>query len=175
MGESLPSAGRLISDTLKQTFEDRMDELLVDLGRKITLHLEPTIEDCPNCGFSSILKRSNNIYNSSNPNALGPLHKVFSDGQNCPVCGSRGVLKTPRSVEYTATIKKTFRDDQISSSWASIKNKLAKTNTVIDSYKDIIDCSHATIDEKMYKRLGDPVKTGLQSFIRVKCFWEMVE
>ena len=92
MAETLPASGSLVSSEIKTIFKDRMDELLVDLGRKITLHLKSTVEDCPNCGFNDATRRSNRKYNSSNPNTLnGPKHRAFSDGQICPICNDQGV------------------------------------------------------------------------------------
>lgn len=176
MAEDLPNPGELVSDEVKQIFEDRMDELLVDLGRTITLKLKPSISDCPNCGYNSTLERSNRIYNTSNPNALGALNKPFLDGQRCPVCNDAGVLKETNEVDYTATISKTPKEHEVLQAGIGRMNpNMVKTNTVIGSYDDIKNCQLAKIDGLYYKPIGEAIKTGLQELIRVKQFWERAE
>jgi hypothetical protein len=173
MAESLPNPGNLVSDTVKQVFKERMDELLVDLGRKITLHLKPSVSDCPNCLFDSTRKRSKNIYNSANPNPAGGLNKQFAKGKRCPVCRGKGILQTARTTEYTATISSKFKEeDVLREGIGSFDMNVVKTNTVIESYAEILAAELATIDGLTYTPLGKPVKTGLQELIRVKMFWE---
>ena len=174
MAESLPTKGKLVSDTVKQVFKDRMDELLVDLGRTITLHLRPTVTDCPNCLFDSIRKRSKNIYNAANPNPAGPLNKSFARGKRCPVCGSQGVLKTARQVNYTSTISTKFKEREVlEAGIGQLDINAVKTNTVIGSFSDVLEAERATIDGLDYRPLGKPIKSGLQELIRVKMFWEL--
>jgi hypothetical protein len=176
MAESLPTKGKLVSDTVKQVFKDRMDELLVDLGRTITLHLAPSVADCPNCSYDSIRKRSKNIYNSANPNPLGSLNKPFTKGKKCPVCNAQGVLKTQRSTTYTATISSKFKEKEVlEAGIGEMDINAVKTSTVIGSYNDILNTKLAIIDDLQYRPLGKPTKSGLQELIRVKMFWERAE
>jgi hypothetical protein len=175
MGESLPTKGKLVSDTVKKVFKDRMDELLVDLGRTITLHLKPVVSDCPNCLFDSIRKRSKNIYNVANSNPPGPLNKTFAKGKRCPVCGGKGVLKTARRATYTATISTKFKEREVlEAGIGQLDINAVKTNTVIESFNDVLEAQQATIDGVDYRPLGKPIKSGLQELIRVKMFWERV-
>jgi hypothetical protein len=174
--ESLPAAGQLVSQAVKDTFSDLLDKLLVDLGREIILVLKPTQSDCPNCGFLLTTGKSNSIYNTSNPNVAGPLNRPFANGQVCPVCNGQGRLKVPRTTNYTATISKKFKARElVEAGIARVDNTVVKTNTVITSLQDIIECTSAIIDGKNYIKLGDPIKTGLQELIRVKMYWKLAD
>jgi len=176
MAENLPAKGRLVSDTVKQVFKDRMDELLVDLGRPIVLHLTPSVSDCPNCLYDSIRKRSKNVYSTGNPNPPGALNKPFLRGKKCPVCNGQGVLKTQRRANYTATISTKFKEREVlEAGIGEMDINAIKTSTVIGSYNDILTCELATIDDLEYRPLGKPVKSGLQELIRVKMFWERAQ
>ena len=176
MAESLPTKGKLVSDTVKKVFKERMDELLVDLGRIITLHLKPSVADCPNCLFDSIRKRSKNIYNSANSNPLGTLNKPFARGKRCPVCSGQGVLRTARRVNYTATISSKFKEKEIlEAGIGEMDINAVKTNTVIESFNDMLAAETATIDGLDYRPLGKPIKSGLQELIRVKMYWERAQ
>jgi len=172
---SLPDRGGLVGNDVIKQFKTYMDQILVDLGRQIRLNMQPSRQDCPNCGYDSVRKRSNNRYNSSNPNPLGPLHKVFADGQRCSVCNGQGILNTTRSVDYTAGISKTIKEREIEDfDIGTFNPNLLKTTTVLGSFGDISSCENALIDGQTYKLIGKPIKTGLRDLIRVKAFWELV-
>lgn len=177
MAENLPNPGRLVTNSVKRVFKVKMDELLSDLGRPIVLNLHPTVSDCPNCTFNSVLGKSNNIYDPLNPNPLnGPLNKVFLDGQRCPVCNGQGTLNIPRTITYTATISKRFTEREIlEAKIRKVTPSTIKTTTVIDSFNDINNCDSALIDGLLYRLAGEVSKTGLQQLIRVKAFWDRAE
>ncbi len=172
---SLPEYGGLIGNDVIKQFKTYMDQILVDLGRQIILNMPPSRQDCPNCGYDSIRKRSNNRYNNNNPNPLGPLHKEFADGQRCPVCNGQGILNTTRSVNYTAAISKTIKEREIEDHDIGTFNpNMVKTTTILSSFSDILSCVSASIDGQSYKLIGKPIKAGLRDLIRVKAYWELI-
>jgi hypothetical protein len=175
MGETLPTAGKLVSSKLKAVFKSKMYELMSDLGRTITLHMPPSVADCPNCLWDHRKKKSRNTYDSTNTNTNpGPLHKPFLDGQVCPVCNGRGVLNTPQSASYTALMSSKFKEDELTVVGTSHEGVI-KTTTHIDSFQDITRAKQMSIDNYNYTPIGRPLKTGLQERIMVKMFWKMVQ
>jgi hypothetical protein len=176
MSETLPIAGSLVPQPIKDIFKEKILSIISDLGRTITLTLKPTLQDCPNCFFNSTLQKSNNKYRSANSNPLGALNKPFLDGQRCPVCNGAGRLKSPRSIDYTATISKKFNNREIlEAGIGKVTLNMVKTNTVTSSLADIEACEVALIDGKLYKPIGEAIQVGLQELILIKQFWERAQ
>jgi hypothetical protein len=171
MAESLPAAGGFISNSLKTFYRNSINRLIADGGRTIEVWLPPSIADCPNCFWSSVLQRSANRYDSSNPNTLnGTTHKPFDDGQICPVCNGRGLLNTPRSSTYTALISTKMNPEEISIFEKTYKD-VRKTITVVESFLDLSRATHAIIDGDTYKLAGKPKRTGPGAFSHVVAIW----
>ena len=100
--QNLPPAGRFVGDALVNLFQDRIKQLIADLGRNVTFVLNPQQVDCPNCGFDFTNNRSNNVHT---PNASGAsFNKSFTTGQRCPVCQGRGKLEFPRQIVHKCLV-----------------------------------------------------------------------
>lgn len=85
----------LITPEIVATATAAIDSLMLPaeqggLGKHCTLLFPPKAERCPNCGWDSPNKRSNNRYKAGGP-------QPFPTGTTCPVCMGRGTLDTPVS------------------------------------------------------------------------------
>jgi len=95
-----------IPDSLVRTYQDGIDSIIEQLGKKVVLIMPQKETNCPNCYFDGRNKRSAGRYIASNPNPLGPLNKPFADGTQCPVCKGRGRISTGKTqIEIKATVK----------------------------------------------------------------------
>jgi hypothetical protein len=54
-----------IPKSLKKEFKTGMDSYLKDMGRTITVVLDPYITDCPNCVHDNVRKVSGNVYDET--------------------------------------------------------------------------------------------------------------
>lgn len=173
MGESLPSAGKFVDDSLKTLFKETIDQIIADLGRSVTLFFQPSSSGCSNCGMGPD-GSSNGIYNSSNPFALGgPLHKPFPNFGVCPVCIGDHKIKTQQSTTYTSTVGRAPKDLDFSQEGTFPENVVI-TKMQIVAFDDIKRTIKAKIDGEFYTRLRDPVKTGLKDLSHVRTFWKKI-
>lgn len=98
--------GFVIEEGLIRTYQEGIDSIIDQLGKKVVLVMPQPETLCPNCYYDGRKKRSSNKYKSSNPNPAGPLNKTFVDGQICPVCQGRGKIKEEqRTIEIKATVR----------------------------------------------------------------------
>ena len=79
----------------KDIYNSMIDTILASTGLTVpcTLVYESTkLQQCPNCIYDPISKKSANLYKSG-----GPL--VFSNGQTCPYCLGNGTTSNYSSEE----------------------------------------------------------------------------
>jgi hypothetical protein len=70
--------------------------LILDFGITCLIYYPPQETVCPNCFFSTITQRSNNIYKPG-----GPI--PFTNGSICPYCNGAGIKK--ESATESITVK----------------------------------------------------------------------
>ena len=70
----LPVPGRYLTANLKLQYVTAISQIISDMGRVATLHLQPSTSGCPNCSFLSIGDRSINKYETANPYPAGPYN-----------------------------------------------------------------------------------------------------
>lgn len=134
-----------IPDNLVDVYQDNIDALINNFGKKVVITLPQKEEDCPNCGYDAINQRSNNKYNTNNPNTLnGPLHKPFTNGQRCPVCKGRGRIKSgSRNKEIKATVnwdpKEYYMENGVNIRLPEGTCKLKTFSSYIDDVEDAVD------------------------------------
>ena len=130
-----------ISENLIRVYQDGIDSIIDQLGRDVTLILPQKEDDCPNCGYDAMRKRSNNKYNASNPNPAGPLNKPFVNGQVCPVCQGRGKLKSTKRIKVIkATVRWNPKDYVVDDSGKMVNmvyNNMCKIKTYATYYHDV--------------------------------------
>jgi len=170
MGESLPIAGKYVTDALKAQFKDTIDQLISDMGRVITLYFEPTASGCSNCGIGPNGK-SNGIYNSSNPFTLnGRYNRAFPTGGICPICRGTNKIFTASTQQYTALIGRSPKDIDYEAV-GGIPENIYSTKMQVVAYEDLKRAKFAMIDGEKCVRIQDPVKTGLSDLRYTKCWW----
>jgi hypothetical protein len=165
----LPNPGLFIDDTLIELFRTSIDQIIADAGRNVKLILSPRITPCPNCGRSP-RGDSNGVYDTSNPNPIGPLNRPFPAGGTCPVCLGSHQIKTENSATWKASIQKNPKDFDFEAEGALPEN-VVRTNMEIGALNDVKNCLRAVIDSETYTRLRAPITTGLRDLVYVKTFW----
>lgn len=101
-----------ISDKQIEVYQEGIDAIIEQLGKKVLLIGKPKEIICPNCYYDGRRKRSSGRRNPNNPNPLGSaLNIFFEDGTVCPVCRGRGKLTDSQNTkEIKATVKWNPRD-----------------------------------------------------------------
>jgi hypothetical protein len=173
----LPTAGKYLTTTLKAQYYEAISQIIADMGRVTTLHLQPSTSGCPNCSFLSIGDRSINKYDSANPYPAGPLNRPFPDGRKCPVCKGTHEIKTARTADWRATIVK--RPEDYDYEAAGIEpNNVVLTKMLSEAINDVTNCIRATIDGRDYIKLTEPYRRGMgntdDDLAFVECFWKRV-
>lgn len=169
--QNLPTPGKFVSDALVQLFQERITQLIADLGRDVVLTMIPQENDCPNCKFDVINQRSSNIYTS---NASGAsLNKPFADGQRCPVCQGKGKLFFRRTITHKALIGFTPPPEEyIKEKNGLIPTDVKRTKTKLITFNDFEEAQYAEIDGVEYEKLTPPRKTGLRDLAFVLTYWQ---
>lgn len=173
MGESLPAAGYYVDSTLKELFNDTLDQLISDLGRSVRLYFEPSASGCSNCGLGPD-GGSNGIYNAANPYPVGQYKRAFPNGAVCPVCRGTHNIYTEQYATYTALINRKPKNLDYTKLNINPEN-VYSTKMVMAAFEDIKRTKKALIDGEWCVRLQDPVKTGLKDLKYCKCFWKKID
>ncbi len=169
------SASIQIGDDLIQIYQDRIDALINQLGKNITLNFDPVRSVCPNCEFDQNRQRSTGIYIPGGP-------RPFSRGRQCPWCKGRGFEETIPTKCIKCLLKwnpKELENYGISTSDTKdiIRLKTFKTN-----YKDLVKARTAIVHKDIQaivkfrvRRLGKPHLVGLRNSRYCISFWELID
>jgi hypothetical protein len=170
----------IITAAHKQTFKDMINALLEDTALTVPCKLvfeNTKLQDCPNCVYDAITRRSSNIYQVG-----GPLQ--FIDGQICPYCGGVGSLSFSNDESlYLGIIKPAF--------FGMAPLELESVNFVdgkiqslcnIEHYAKIKNASYIIIDTNItdltlskYIRYRDPVPMGFGDNSFIVTTWQSVQ
>jgi hypothetical protein len=169
--QRLPPPGRFVNDALVQLFQSRIEQLISDLGRDITLTLPPLRLDCPNCGWDFVQQRSNNIHT---PNASGAgLNKSFPNGQRCPVCNGAGKLDFSRQIIHKALIGFGPAPEEFNYElWGLTPADVIRTKTKLVTQPDFDLSQFAIIDGFECEKITIPRKTGLRDLAFLVSYWK---
>ena len=171
MPESLPPPGEFVNNALQQEFEGSIDQLLADLGYRITLYFEPSASGCPNCRRGPD-GESDGIYtDSDNPFSAGQYNIPFPDGSQCPVCKGSNKILTQQSQDYTALIQYNPTDIEFEDTGRE-PAQVVRTKTQIVAFNDIKRTVKAKIEGEFYVLIREPVRTGLQVRSHVRAWWQ---
>ena len=72
-----------ISENLIDIYQDGIDSIINQLGKKVVMVPPQNEIDCPNCYYDGRRRKSSNRKDPNNPNPAGPLNKDFTNGQIC--------------------------------------------------------------------------------------------
>jgi len=173
----LPAAGKYLTPNLKNQYYEAISQIIADMGRETTLHMQPAESGCPNCKFLSIGDRALNEYNTSNPFGAGPLNQPFPDNVKCPVCKGTHIIKTTKTAVWRATIVKSPEDYEYDVHGVEPQNVIL-TKMLSEAWEDVNNCIRATIDGLDFIRLSEPYKRGMGNeptdLKFVECYWKRV-
>lgn len=170
----------IITAAHKQTFKDMIYALLENTALTVPCQLvfeNTRLQDCPNCVYDSISKRSSNQYSIG-----GPI--PFIDGQICPYCAGIGSLSfSNESSLYLGIIKPAF--------FGMAPLELETVNFVdgkiqslcgIEHYAKIKNASYIIIDTNItdlslnkYIRYRDPIPMGFGDNSFIVTTWQSVQ
>jgi hypothetical protein len=170
----------IITSAHKQTFKDMINALLEDTALTVPCKLvfeNTKLQDCPNCIYDSISRRSTNRYEPG-----GPI--PFIDGQICPYCAGVGSLSFSNEKElYLGIIKPAF--------FGMAPLELESVNFVdgkiqslcnISHYANIKNASYIIIDTNItdlslnkYIRYRDPIPMGFGDNSFIVTTWQSVQ
>ncbi|MCK5610120.1 hypothetical protein KAR91_50065 [Candidatus Pacearchaeota archaeon] len=173
--ESLPPKGLFVSAELQAEFEESIDQLVSDLGYKITLYFEPIASGCSNCSRGPD-GASDGIYtDTDNPFTLGGQFNIaFPEGTQCPVCKGSNDILTESSQDYTALLKYNPEDIEFEPTGRD-PTQVVRTKTQLVAINDIKRSVKVKIEGEFYALIREPIRTGLQSRSHVRAWWQKLQ
>ena len=169
--QGLPSPGRFVTEAHKSLYQERIRQIIADIGRDVTFVLTPHQVNCPNCGWDFTQSRSNNIYTA---NASGvTLDKSFPQGQRCPVCHGRGKLEFQRSIDHTALVGFGPPPEEFDYKAFTLQpSEVVRLKNALAVLPDLDQAQYAKVDGAEYERIAFPRKTGLGDLAFVTTYWK---
>lgn len=169
--QNLPPAGRFVGDALVFLFQDRIKQLIADLGREVVFTLPPHLLDCPNCGLDFVNSRSNNIYT---PNASGAnLNKSFPAGHKCPVCQGKGKLEYARTATHKSLVGFGPAPEEFNyQEYGLTPDQVLRTKNTLSVLIDVELAQYANIDGFECEKIAPPRKTGLRDLAFIVTYWK---
>lgn len=170
-----PNAAIQIGDDLIQVYQDRIDALINQLGKDVVFEFNPIIENCPNCEYDPIRKRSNGVYTIGGP-------RPFVYGQKCPWCKGRGLVETAVRKCFKCLIKWNPKDAEDYGISIRKYKDIVRFKTFAHHYKDLISARFAisnyvieNIARFKVRLIQEPVLTGLRESRYSVSFWELID
>ncbi len=169
--QGLPPEGRFVGDPLVNLYQNRIKQLIADLGRNVTFTLIPHQIDCPNCGWDYSQNRSNNIY-TSNSSGVN-FNKTFPTGQRCPVCQGRGRLEFQRSAVYKCLIGFGPAPEEFDYKFYGLEpTQVIRLKNALAIFEDLDKSQYANIDGFECEKITIPRKSGLRDLAFVTSYWK---
>jgi len=169
--QGLPQPGRFVTNALVTLYQDRITQLIADLGRNVIFTLPPHEVDCPNCGWDYVQNRSNNIY-TANVSGVN-FDKSFPTGTRCPVCQGRGKLEFSRTATHKCLIGFSPPPEEFDYTAYGLTPtqviRLKNRSTIVE---DLEKATFATIDGYECERIVIPRKSGLRDIAFVTSYWK---
>jgi len=170
----------IITPAHKQTFKDMINALLEDTALTVPckfVYENTKLQDCPNCLYDSITRRSSNQYQAG-----GPI--FFIDGQICPYCAGVGSLSfTNEEIIYLGIIKPAFFN-MVPLDLESVNFVDGKIQSLcnIEYYAKIKNASYIIVDTNLsdlslnkYIRYRDPMPMGYGDNSFIVTTWQSVQ
>jgi rubredoxin len=169
--QGLPPAGRFVGNPLVNLYQNRIKQLISDLGRDVTFTLTPHEINCPNCGWDYTQGRSNNIYTA---NASGATYnKTFPTGGRCPVCQGKGKLQFTRTVVYKCLIGFGPAPEEFDyQAYGLVPDQVIRLKNALAIFDDINNAQFITIDGFECEKITIPRKSGLRDLAFITSYWK---
>ena len=132
------------------------------------------VEDCPNCVYDSMNRRSSNIYQQNPPGPISFTHGI------CPYCNGVGVLKlNSQETIYLMPIWNSKDWYNLTQSSVNLADISVQTVSKIDTYAKLKRATSIIIDTNLEKyglpefiRVADPEICGLASSTHIITSWK---
>lgn len=170
----------LITANFKNIFDQAISALLADTALTVPCKLiyeNTKLQDCPNCIYDPITKRSSNQYQVG-----GPIS--FISGQICPYCAGAGSLSFSKEEEiYLGIIKPVFfGSDSLDLNNINFVDGMIQSLCLIDYYAKIKSASHLILDTNLlnitnsrFIRNKDPIPVGYGGNNFIITTWQGVQ
>jgi hypothetical protein len=170
----------IITAEFKQIFDDAINALLENTALTVpcTLIFDNTkLQDCPNCIYDSISRKSSNIYEVG-----GPI--PFITGQICPYCNGIGSLSFSSEEQvYLGIIKPVFfGGSNLDLESVNFVDGKIQSLSNIDLYAKLKNASSVIVDTNIinltnskYIRYKDPVPVGFGNNSFIITTWQGVQ
>lgn len=170
----------LITSDFKQTFNYAISALLADTALTVPCKLvyeNTKLQDCPNCIYDPITKKSSNQYQTG-----GPV--FFVDGQICPYCVGNGSLSFSKEEQiYLGIIKPVFfGGDSLELNSVNFVDGMIQSLCDIAYYAKIksaayliLDTNLTTITNSRFVRNKDPIPVGYGDNRFIITTWQGVQ
>lgn len=170
----------IITSAHKQLFKDMIGALLENTALTVpcTLHYENTkLQDCPNCIYDPINRRSSNQYKNG-----GPI--FFVNGQICPYCVGAGSLSfSAEENVYLGIIKPAFFGmNELELNNINYVDGMIQSLCSINIYAKIKSASYIIIDTNIldltnnkFVRHRDPIPVGFGDNSFIITTWKNVQ
>jgi len=164
----------VITNELIEIYQGRIDALINQIGKNVTLVFDADKEVCPNCEFDPIRQRS-----SGRPKSGGP--RLFKKGRQCPYCKGRGFVET-QNQKCIKCLTRWNPRDAIQYGISVRRNKdIVRLKTFTADYDDLIRASYAitnadiaSVDRFRVRLKQTPVVVGLRESRYCISFWERI-
>lgn len=158
--------------SLQTQFTNRFSSLINTYGEVIKV--PSSNSDCPNCGYDPVTRKSNGIYNTSNPYAVGSeYNRPFNRGSVCPVCGGTGKITT--YTDITALVNWQIDNYRLQDR-LGIRNNTVRIKVSRNYYNTIMNSEYVlvpTVNNQYIKckRIDSPAPFGVgtDNFIKFTC------
>lgn len=169
----------IITQDLKDTFDYAILALLEETALTVqcTLHYENTkLQDCPNCIYDPISKKSSNQYQAG-----GPV--PFLTGQICPYCAGIGSLSfSSEEKVYLGIIKPVFfGGDNLEINNVNFVDGKIQSLCAIEYYAKLKNASSIEVDTNLlnitmskFVRYKDPIPVGFGTNSFIITTWQGV-
>lgn len=172
-----PTASIQITDELISIYQAGIDGLINQLGKNVLLNFNPVVEQCSNCSFDSIRKRSTGIYKT---NPAGP--RPFSRGRKCPWCKGSGYERIAQQKCIKCLIK--WNPKELNAYGISVSDEVdvVMFKTYAYNFDDISRAKTAysnsdiiNIKRFLVRLIKEPTLVGLRESRYCISFWELID
>lgn len=169
-----PTATVQIPTSIIDIYQGRVDALLNQVGKNVTLQFDPIITDCPNCEFDPIRKRSSGHYVAGGPSP-------FEYGRRCPYCKGKGIIEEDAELCIKCLIA--WNPTNVAKFGISVQKnaEIVKLKTLVDNAPDLQRAKIAIIDRQVidlvkYKArlVRGPYPIGLREDRYCISFWRTI-
>lgn len=176
---SNPFSG-IITSAHKQLFNNMIQALLENTALTVPCKIvfeNTKLEDCPNCIYDTLSRRSSNQYQTG-----GPI--PFVNGQICPYCSGAGSLSYSKDeIIYLGIIKPVFFGiSPLELENVNFIDGKIQTLSEIIHYPKLKNASHIIVDTNItdltinkYVRYRDPIPVGFGDNSFIITTWQIVQ